>query len=689
LSFGVDIVIQCSRGLDSGVLVTISQTRTTKDRLVEHSSFDLRFSLRAKRFLLALLSLTTTMVVPNTICFADNPFVQTIYTADPAPFVYNGLVYAFLDHDEDGTYGWFQMKDWRLFTTTDMVNWTDRGVTASLKTFSWGRVDAWAGQVAYRNGKFYYYVPIRIQGEPFGIGVGVADRPEGPYTDAIGKPLVTGGGYIDPSVFIDDDGQAYLYWGNPTLNMVKLNADMISYSGDIVKVPMNATTVNNMYLEGPWFYKRNGLYYLLYATQNNGTPGKEDIRYSTSPGPTGPWTYRGLIQPVQTGGKSWTNHSGIIDYKGKSYFFYHNGDLPGGSDFTRSSCVEEFKYNADGTIPTIPMTKEGPPPVENLNPFVQTEAETIAFSSGLKTEVCSEGGMNVTSINNGDYIKVKSVDFRTGAVSFSARVASATTGGSIEMHLDSLTGTLMGTCAIAGTGGAQTWATKTCDISVATGVHDLFFKFTGSGTGELFKFNWWRFTPKDPLPDAGASDASGDGMSGTAGSSGSGGATGSGGASGGSTAVGGSGGNTGGGGTGGSASGGATGERLTTTGGSKENGGAGGAGGSSSGGAVGSGGSSAASGGRTESAGGSTTGGSSGAGGSAVSASGGSRAGGGSGSDDARTNSGAGCSCQNAPGTGHSALSLLVLLAAALIRRHRPRARRRREQDVWPDLGCQ
>jgi arabinoxylan arabinofuranohydrolase len=623
-----------------------------------------------KRSLLIGLSWMVTVAASDTICFADNPFVQTIYTADPAPFVYNGVVYAFLDHDEDGTYGWFQMKDWRLFTTTDMVNWTDRGVTASLKTFSWGRVDAWAGQVVYRNNKFYYYVPIRLQGDPFGIGVGVSDKPEGPYTDAIGKPLVSGGGFIDPTVFLDDDGQAYLYWGNPTLSMVKLNPDMVSYSGDIVKIPMNATTVNNMYLEGPWFYKRNGLYYLLYSTQNNGTAGKEDIRYSTSTGPTGPWTYRGIIQPVQTGGKSWTNHCGTIDYKGKSYYFYHTGDLPGGSDFTRSSCVEEFKYNADGTIPTIPMTKEGPSPIENLNPFIQTEAETIAFSSGLKTEVCSEGGMNVTSINNGDYIKVRSVDFGTGAVSFEARVASAASGGNIEIHLDSLTGTLVGTCAVAGTGGAQTWATKSCTVSGATGKHDLFFKFTGSGTAELFKFNWWRFTPKDPLPDGGVPDASGAAGSG-----------GTGGANDGAIASGGTSGGTGSGRTGG---------RSTGTGGSTGSGG-GGAGGSS----VASGGSSAAGGGtatNSGSAGGSSVGagsGASGSGGSSVfggttatggstqiggisaSSSGGSNTGnGGSGSSGAHTDPGAtGCSCRSAPGNGDSAVPVLVLLLSALFLR--------------------
>jgi arabinoxylan arabinofuranohydrolase len=450
-----------------------------------------RSSLR-NNFFIIVLAMSICFLF-GVVSYADNPFVQTIYTADPAPFVYKDVVYAYLDHDEDGTYGWFQMKDWRLFTTTDMVNWTDHGVTANIATFSWGRIDAWAGQVAYRNGKFYYYVPIRLTGEPFGIGVGVSDKPEGPFIDAIGKPLVSGVGYIDPSVFVDDDGQAYLYWGNPSCNMVKLNEDMISYSGSIVKVPMNVSTVNNMYLEGPWFYKRNALYYLLYATQNNGNPGKEDIRYSTSPGPTGPWTYKGLIQPMQVGAKSWTNHSGVIDYKGNSYFFYHNGDLPGGSDFTRSSCVEQFKYNADGTIPSIPMTKSGPPQIGHLNPYDTTQAETICWGVGLKTEKCSEGGMNVDSIHKGDYIKVKGVDFGSGASSFDARVASAANGGSIELHIDTLTGPLVGTCSIQGTGGWQTWTTKSCTVTDATGVHDLYLKFTG-GSGRLFNFNWWKFT---------------------------------------------------------------------------------------------------------------------------------------------------------------------------------------------------
>jgi arabinoxylan arabinofuranohydrolase len=434
-------------------------------------------------------------------CFADNPMVQTGYTADPAPMVHNGVLYAFLDHDEDGTCGWFRMKDWRLFSTTDMANWTDLGTPMSLATFSWAKVDAWAGQCLFRNGKFYYYVPMRLSGDKFGIGVGVSDKPEGPFTDAIGKPLISGDGYIDPTVFVDNDGQAYLYCGNPNLFMVKLNSDMISTSGSVTQVPQTATTFNKMYLEGPWFDKRNGLYYMLFSTQNNGAK-KEDIRYSTSPGPTGPWTYRGQIQPVQTGAKSWTTHCGVVDYKGNSYFFYHNGDLPGGSDFTRSACVEQFKYDADGAIPPIPMTKTGPAQIGTLNPYARVEAETICWSSGVKTEKCSEGGMDVCKIENGDWIKVKGVDFRgkgmrkffgsKSAKKFNARVASAGQGGNIELRLGGLDGQLIGTCQVENTGGQQTWKDVSCKVTGATGVQDLYLKFTG-GEGSLFNVDFWKF----------------------------------------------------------------------------------------------------------------------------------------------------------------------------------------------------
>lgn len=432
------------------------------------------------------------------LAWADNPIVQTVYTADPAPLVHNGRVYLYTGHDEDNS-TYFTMKDWRVFSSADMVNWTDHGSPMSVATFSWASKDAWAGHVIHRNGKFYWYVPVTNRAtNRMAIGVGVSTSPTGPFTDAIGRPLVENG-EIDPSVFIDDDGQAYLYWGNPNLWYVRLNSDMISYSGSPTRIPLTAAgfgarpgNVANrptLYEEGPWVYKRNGLYYNVFAAECC----SEFIAYSTAPTATGPWTYRGTIMPRQ--GSSFTNHAGVIDFNGGSYFFYHNGALPGGGGFTRSVAVEKFTYNADGTIPTINMTSAGAPQIGTLNPYVRQEAETIAWSAGVETEAASEGGRNVSYIDNGDYIKVKGVAFGSGAASFSARVASAGAGGRIELRLGSTTGALVGACTVPVTGGWQTWTTVTCPVTGASGTQDLYLRFTG-GSGSLFNVNWWQFTPR-------------------------------------------------------------------------------------------------------------------------------------------------------------------------------------------------
>ncbi|MDG4818672.1 family 43 glycosylhydrolase [Micromonospora sp. WMMD956] len=447
---------------------------------------------RAGAWLVSLFLIAT--LLPASPAHADNPIVQTIYTADPAPLVYNGRIYLYTGHDEDGS-TYFTMKDWRVFSSADMVNWTDHGSPMSLATFSWAEADAWAGHVVARNNKFYWYVPVKQRGGGMVIGVGVADSPTGPFRDAIGRPLV-GNGEIDPNVMIDDDGQAYLYWGNPNLWYVKLNADMVSYSGSPTKIPLTTagfgTRTGNasrptLYEEGPWVYKRNGMYYNVFAAECC----SEFIGYSTAPGPTGPWTYRGTVMPRQGG--SFTNHPGVIDFNGGSYFFYHNGALPGGGGYTRSVAVEKFSYRSDGTIPSMNMTTGGAPQIGTLNPYVRQEAETIAWSVGVETEPASEGGMNVGFLNNGDYVKVKGVAFGSGAASLSARVASAGSGGTIEARLGSPTGTRVAACTVPVTGGWQTWQTVSCPVTGATGTQDLYLRFVG-GSGNLFNLNWWQFT---------------------------------------------------------------------------------------------------------------------------------------------------------------------------------------------------
>jgi arabinoxylan arabinofuranohydrolase len=455
--------------------------------------------------LLAVLGAVLMILAAPLPVRADNPIVQTIYTADPAPLVHNGRVYLYTGHDEDNS-TYFTMKEWRVWSSADMVNWTDHGSPLDLSDFSWAASNAWAGQAVERNGKFYWYVPMTTKATGrMAIGVAVADSPTGPFRDALGHPLVETN-EIDPTVFIDDDGQAYLYWGNPNLWYVRLNADMISYSGSPAKIALTTAGFGTrtgdanrptLFEEGPWVYKRNNLYYLVYAAKCC----SEFIAYSTAPGPLGPWTYRGTVMPTQ--GSSFTNHPGVIDFAGNSYFFYHNGALPGGGGYTRSVAVEKFSYRSDGTIPTITMTTAGAPQVGTLDPYVRQEAETIAFESGVETEALGTSGRAVSYIDNGDWIKVKGVAFGTGASTFTAQAASATSGGRIEVRLDGTTGTLAGTCTVPGTGGWQTYTGVSCPVT-ATGTHDLYLRFTG-GSGSLFNLDRWQFTrtgtpPTDPPP---------------------------------------------------------------------------------------------------------------------------------------------------------------------------------------------
>lgn len=443
----------------------------------------------------------------SSILMAQNPIVQTCYTTDPAPMVHDGRLYVYTGHDEDKA-DFFWMQEWRVYSTDDMVNWTDHGSPLAIESFEWADDRAWAAQCVERQGKFYWYVCLhsKLTGA-MAIGVAVGDSPMGPFRDAIGKPLCDGSwDYIDPTVYIDDDGRAFLYWGNPNIYYAELNEDMISIKGEVKKLEQTVNSFGapnpdkrvkgekykDIYTEGPWFYKRKDNYYLLYAA--GGVP--EHIAYSMSKSPVGPWKYMGEIMPLQDTG-SFTNHCGVIDYKGNSYFFYHTGKLPGGGGFGRSVAVEQFEYNADGTFPVINATQEGVKPVGSLNPYQRVEAETMAFSEGVKTEPNDRTGIYVSDIHNGDYIKVREVDLgKKGASKLEVSVASALRGGIVEVYADSIGGTLITEIQVPHTGGWEAW--KTLETAVkqgeqaVSGTHDLYFCFKGRKGCKLFNFDWWK-----------------------------------------------------------------------------------------------------------------------------------------------------------------------------------------------------
>ena len=370
---------------------------------------------------------------------AQRPIIQTKYTADPAPMVYNDTVFLYTTHDEDDAEG-FKMQDWLLYTSTDMVNWTDHGVVASLKSFDWVKRDngAWAEQVVERNGKFYMYCPIHGNG----IGVLVSDSPYGPFKDPLGKPLVWQKEHwddIDPTVFIDEDGQAYMYWGNPNCYYVKLNEDMISYSGDIVKLKETP----EHYQEGPWFYKRNGHYYLAFAS----TCCPEGIGYAMSDSPTGAWKTKGYImRPTE---RTRGNHPGIMDYKGKSYVFGLNYDLLKLETNThyerRSVSVAEMHYNEDGTIQEVPYWADTKlEQIGTFNPFRKVEAETMAWGYGLKTAPNADKSLSVVDVNNGEYICVRGVNFGKNKARRFEVSALPLEGGNLKIRLDAPDGKIVG-----------------------------------------------------------------------------------------------------------------------------------------------------------------------------------------------------------------------------------------------------
>lgn len=436
---------------------------------------------------------------------AINPVVQTNFTTDPAPMVHNDTLYVYTGHDEDGA-DFFWMQEWRVYSTTDMVNWTDHGSPLAIEDFEWADDRAWAPQCIERDGKFYFYVPLHSKlTNTMAIGVAVGDTPVGPFRDAIGHPLVDGSwDYIDPTVFIDDDSQAYLYWGNPEIYYVKLNKDMVSFDGEVCKVEqtvegfgapgpkerVKSTEYKDMYTEGPWFYRRGDKYYLLYAA--GGVP--EHIAYSMSDSPTGPWRYMGEIMPLSDTG-SFTNHCGVTDYKGRSYFFYHTGKLPRGGGFGRSIAVEEFSYKPDGTFPIIMPTDSGVAPVGYLDPYKRVEAETMAWSQGVRVEPNARSGVYVSDIHDGDYIRVNNVNFGSGGPAvFGASVASALRGGRIEVRVDAPDGELAALMDVPGTGGWEEWKyIETRALAEIPGVHDIYFVFRGRKGPKLFNIDYWNF----------------------------------------------------------------------------------------------------------------------------------------------------------------------------------------------------
>lgn len=456
------------------------------------------FETGFKKYTKATLCILLFLLLTQSL-LADNPIITQRYTADPNAFIFNDRLYVICSSDEDNGNG-YNLLNYTLISTDDMVNWTDHNLVFKVRNNTTWAGQAYAPTAITRDGKVYLFFPNGASS----IGVLVADRPEGPYKDLLGRPIVdrntpncsvSGMEWLfDPCIFVDSTSsgsQAYLVFGGgkpygTNFRIVKVNNDMKSISG----TPQTLNAPNSF--EGPFLHKYKNKYYLSYPTANG-----SNIDYMMSDNPMTGWVYKGTILPNPTlNGKNINlnnnSHESMIEYKGVWYMFYHDRRISN-MTYKRNTCVDLLKYNADGTIQKVIVTSEGPAQIKYLNPYDTIQSETIWKQQGIKTDFCNEGGVMLTSISQGDYTSLKGVDFGSGAKTFEVRAASATSGGTVEVHLDSPTGTLVASCAITGTNGWQTWKTFSCDVNNCSGVKNVYFVYKGSG--EPFRLNWFRFTP--------------------------------------------------------------------------------------------------------------------------------------------------------------------------------------------------
>ncbi|MGC8824570.1 MAG: family 43 glycosylhydrolase [Bacteroidales bacterium] len=395
-----------------------------------------------KLFLLFLLFVTFENI------FSQNPVIRNQFTADPSAHVFNGKVYVYPSHDIPVPEGkglrkdWFCMEDYHVFSSSNLVDWVDHGVILTQYQVPW--VDTttyslWAPDCVERNGKYFFYFPAISQEKDsvtgrklFRIGVAIANKPDGPY--AIQPEPIKGIVGIDPCVFIDKDGQAYIYWSLGNIYVAKLKDNMLELASDpiiIENLPQKGLK------EGPWVFERNGLYYLTFPHVENQI---ERLEYAVGSSPIGPFKMTGVIMD-ESPMNCWTNHHSIIEYKGQWYLFYHQNHLSPHFDKNRSICIDSLFFNSDGTIRKVVPTNRGVGVTDaskriDIDRYskISEKGITIAFIDSTKTFV----GWKTIFHQKDAWVQYNSVSFENKNYKNVIIKYLAESGGVIELKLNNV-----------------------------------------------------------------------------------------------------------------------------------------------------------------------------------------------------------------------------------------------------------
>jgi hypothetical protein len=442
-----------------------------------------------RRFINSILLLTVLLcTLANS---AQNPLINDQFTADPTARIFNGKVYVFPSHDivppdGEGRMEWFNMADYHVFSSANLTDWQDQGAIVSQDEVDWVNPDSysmWAPDCVFENGKYYFYFPSRskdtVNIKGFTIGVAVADKPEGPFV-VEDKPIegVIG---IDPNVFIDKDGKAYLYWSSQKFYVARLKGNMKELATEPVEI---SNLPQEGLKEGPFIFERNGTYYLTYPHVANKT---ERLEYATSQNPMGPFEVKGVIMDESPTG-CWTNHQSIVNFEGQWYLFYHHNDYSPDFDKLRSIRADSLFFNKDGSIQKVEPTLRGVG-VVNATDKIQldrysdkSDEVAIEFNDSENTFE----GWHAIFPEKGKWIRFNEVNFSKGLKTIKVKAISEN-NGILEVRSEGKNGKLVAEINIPKN---SKWKIFSTDISnYISGNRDLYIT---SKQGAM-KIDWIQF----------------------------------------------------------------------------------------------------------------------------------------------------------------------------------------------------
>ncbi|GAB2808213.1 hypothetical protein GCM10027043_04100 [Ferruginibacter profundus] len=426
---------------------------------------------------------------------AQNPIVRNMYSADPSARVFGDRVYVYPSHDilateGKGRVGWFCMEDYHVFSSADLTEWTDHGMIVSQTNVPWVKPDSysmWAPDCIERNGKFYFYFPTSPKdttayGRGFRVGVAVADKPTGPFVPQA-EPIKDVRG-IDPNVFIDKDGQAYLYWSAGNIYGAKLKENMLELDSEVKTL---GDLPSKGLKEGPYLFERNGIYYLTYPHVENKI---ERLEYATGDNPLGPFKFTGVIMDESPTG-CWTNHHSVIQFKNQWYLFYHDRNYSPRFDKARSVRADSLFFNADGTIKKVIPTLRGVG-ISDAKKEIQFDRYSAISNEGTAIDFMDTtnrfAGWKTIFNQPGAWVQYNSVDFGKKTLKKAVVKAASETGGILQIRTGSSNGTVLAEINIPKSTAME--IIKAPVIKFQPGMQNIFITWKNNGQAEI---DWIKF----------------------------------------------------------------------------------------------------------------------------------------------------------------------------------------------------